>query len=256
MGKGKGSSGGSGAAGLSASDLASLDAGMGGGSGMSAMGMGFGGADAFAGGAWGDNSSMASDDSYEYDWNDNGQADSKPKVIVMEDGTEVIVDRSSMFAEQIEMLSEKRTSTREVALTRLVKMLTRNVAVDCVESRLETTLEAVLTCVRKGGAKESPLAARVLGLIALTIGPDRQDIFESMRKVLEKVVVKGKAYQQIGAAVALSLSCFLLSSEEADTWTTMETFAKLFSPEHLTRKKVRIVSFCKMPYHTIPYNTK
>ena len=191
----------SGGGGLSANDLASLDAGMG--NGMA----GFGGADAFAGGAWGDNSSIASDDSF--DWNDG---DSKPKVFITEDGTEVIIDNSSMFAEQIELLSEKRTSTREVALSRLVKLLTRNVAVDCVESRLETTLEAVLTCVRKGGAKESPLAARVLGLIALTIGPDRQAVFESMRKVLEKIVLKGKAYQQIGAAVALSLSCFLLSS--------------------------------------------
>ncbi|XP_019052008.1 PREDICTED: uncharacterized protein LOC109114191 [Nelumbo nucifera] len=73
----------------------------------------------------------------------------------------------------LDMLYEKRSSTREQGLDILSKALTSKLQLDFVMSKGETILRQCLSIFRKGSASEISLAARTLGLLGISAGESK-----------------------------------------------------------------------------------
>ena len=72
-------------------------------------------------------------------------------------------EESDEFGDAVEMLYEKRSSTRESALQKLIRLMTDQYQFEECTFKQETLSRMFLTSYKKGGPLESQLAARALG---------------------------------------------------------------------------------------------
>ncbi|KAJ3064594.1 Interferon- developmental regulator 2, partial [Quaeritorhiza haematococci] len=93
---------------------------------------------------------------------------------------------SSLVAENIDNLGEKRTSTRVDSLRRLSSCFTKRFVPDIVEERIETLLDALKRCLKREAA-EASLSSNVVSLVFATVGP-RPDLYNDLAPVLKELI--------------------------------------------------------------------
>eukprot|EP00244_Chara_vulgaris_P010413 TRINITY_DN4791_c0_g1_i3.p1 TRINITY_DN4791_c0_g1~~TRINITY_DN4791_c0_g1_i3.p1 ORF type:complete len:459 (+),score=80.70 TRINITY_DN4791_c0_g1_i3:709-2085(+) len=139
---------------------------------------------------------------------------------------EEVIDENTVLEVCIDGMYEKRSSTRENSLRGLIGAFTARVMVEFVENRQETLLQVFLSSVRKGGASEMSLAARALGLLALTEGASEssEHFLDEVAPHLLKVVKQSSSPNaRISALDALGIICFVGGQEEP-TEKVMDVF--------------------------------
>ncbi|KAF3965251.1 hypothetical protein ACB098_02G152700 [Castanea mollissima] len=87
--------------------------------------------------------------------------------LTLASGTEAVQQDSSLDS-WLEALYEKRGSTREKALSLIIEAFTKSLQHQFVEKNFVTLLHQYLHSIKRGSAKEICLAARAIGLLAMT----------------------------------------------------------------------------------------
>eukprot|EP01114_Cavostelium_apophysatum_P013516 TRINITY_DN3290_c0_g1_i1.p1 TRINITY_DN3290_c0_g1~~TRINITY_DN3290_c0_g1_i1.p1 ORF type:complete len:398 (-),score=113.93 TRINITY_DN3290_c0_g1_i1:36-1229(-) len=141
--------------------------------------------------------------------------------------------RRATFEDNIELLSEKRSSTREEALDAIVKELRYHYEPDFLEKRKMTLLDAIKRGIKRGNLKETQLSATALSLIAITLGADSEEIHRDFAPILEEIVQKpGDADVFRAVAATYALLCFVGNMDEAVTLKSAEILHNVFSLQH------------------------
>lgn len=136
------------------------------------------------------------------------------------------------FAEVLEKLAEKRTSTRETGLKELTAGLRSYAFADAAQANREIIFSTLISLIRRGGEKEGVLCAEALGLMFLLIGPEEDEIFMQIRGPLEYLVTRGQHEEvRVEAARALAMGSFICNTEEEVTLANLSFFQGLFSGE-------------------------
>ncbi|KAI9176112.1 Interferon- developmental regulator 1 [Blastocladiella emersonii ATCC 22665] len=131
----------------------------------------------------------------------------------------VEIDMAEELRTALDGLLEKRASTREDALEKLIRLLGNHYLADEVDPLLDTVQDYVLKAARRDkSAAENTLAAKALGLYFLTIGPDHESRFVDVRDALLDLITKTTAgrSEPVRAALVdvLTLACFVAGSTE------------------------------------------
>ncbi|KDD77046.1 interferon-related developmental regulator, partial [Helicosporidium sp. ATCC 50920] len=147
------------------------------------------------------------------------------------------VYETDAFEEAIDKLYEKRTDTRETGLKKLISLFTSQWQFDDSVLRCETLSSMLLRCLKKGGASEASLAARALGLHAITLGSgsEAEGVWAQGRAVLAPMVQSrsasgaSSAVARTSALEALGVLCFVGAEGEHETMETLELCEGVFS---------------------------
>ena len=173
------------------------------------------------------------------------------------------------FAVAIDMLYEKRASTRVSGLQKLVRLLTSQYQFEECTFKLETLNRLFLGAFKRGGPEESALAARALALHVTTLGlsEETEQIFNEALTVMEPAIVKGRSAEANEAAIeALSMMCFVAASGPEETMQVMSLFRKVYSGSSkgmfriqgrawrcVRRLSLALLAHCSLHAHTHPH---
>ncbi|PKA53643.1 hypothetical protein AXF42_Ash009139 [Apostasia shenzhenica] len=137
----------------------------------------------------------------------------------------------------LDALYEKRGSTRENALTGLVSAFEGNVLLDFIENRCITLLDQYLNSIKRGSAKEARLAARAIGLLALTVGTgsNAHEIMEESIPTLSRVLISGPDVVRTSVLDCLAVVTFIGSNNWEETETTMKLMWGIIHPKSLSK---------------------
>jgi hypothetical protein len=127
------------------------------------------------------------------------------------------VSIESQFEDWIEELSEKRGSTRESALAKLIRALSTQYLQEVVSSKMETIVTILRKLLKRDG-QESILAAKALSLLWITCG-DSPEVFEETVKTLKECVKNSSNEMKAESMSALAMITFL---EELPNATVVE----------------------------------
>lgn len=119
------------------------------------------------------------------------------------------------FDSAVEVLYEKRSTTREAGLETLGNMMACNFNNEEVVEKLDVLTTLLVSCVKRGGPIEAINAARCIGLLAITLGSGSQSerLLSQTIQVLVKVAKTGQGAAARTAAVeALSIVAFVAAS--------------------------------------------
>ncbi|KAF9580084.1 Interferon- developmental regulator 1 [Lunasporangiospora selenospora] len=117
----------------------------------------------------------------------------------------------AQIKEAIEELNEKRSSTREEALTKLQAFI----AAEALDSQRDDLMELLKKSVKKGAAKECILACNVISLVFITIGEDDEKMFTDLAPLLKYTITNHENTEVKAACIyALSTACFISSTPQ------------------------------------------
>ncbi|CAG8554768.1 183_t:CDS:2, partial [Scutellospora calospora] len=142
-----------------------------------------------------------------------------------EDGVLEEVNWEDEVLQSIEDLGEKRTSTREGALTKLIRLLSQKYAADLLDSRRDTLLDLLCRSIRKDKSyKESKLAAKVMSLLFITIGESQETMYHNVLSLLKYTITNNASKEVKYACIqTLGLACFV-SASYADAIELLDFF--------------------------------
>ncbi|KAI9136949.1 interferon-related developmental regulator-domain-containing protein [Paraphysoderma sedebokerense] len=90
----------------------------------------------------------------------------------------------------LEGMEEKRTTTREEALGKLIKLLSFKYAFDALSDKQDTILDLLLRSVKKEkSSKENILAAKALSLYFVTMGPENDDKYSQYNSAVRDLII-------------------------------------------------------------------
>eukprot|EP00752_Nemacystus_decipiens_P010366 g9236.t1 len=135
------------------------------------------------------------------------------------------------FKDGVEMLTDKRASTREGGLRAVMKFMLHSPDLEPVLAMQETVLSALLGVVRgKGTESQGVHGLRALSVLCVCIGPDEEAVFRSLRRPLRSLITRSKFEGvRVGACKTLALACFICSSDDDNTSETLDLLAEVFS---------------------------
>ncbi|XP_050291907.1 uncharacterized protein LOC126732894 [Quercus robur] len=117
--------------------------------------------------------------------------------LTLASGTEDVQQDSSLDS-WLEALDEKRGSTREKALSLIIEAFTKNLQHQFVEKNFLTLLLQYLHSIKRGSAKEICLAARAIGLLAMTTSKDKaRELLEKSIRPLSEALKSGSEKSEI-----------------------------------------------------------
>ncbi|ORZ33087.1 interferon-related developmental regulator-domain-containing protein [Catenaria anguillulae PL171] len=128
-------------------------------------------------------------------------------------------------------LLEKRASTREDHLAKIIRLLGNHYMAAELDSLVDTALDALVRCAKKEKSQtENIAAAKALGIYFVTIGPGHESRYTEVVDTLLPLVTKLTAGRPEPVRCALSdlvtLACFTTGSAD-HTSTLLTTFADL-----------------------------
>ena len=134
------------------------------------------------------------------------------------------------LSELLELLSEKRYTIRENALSDLIKLLCLGCRQEECDSVKETLGMYLCNSIRRGKKKESTLGSRALSIVAITIGMDQDSLVETVAPVLVIMATKGKDETARSEAIlALAIVCFVCSTNEEQSNAAIVVFSSIIS---------------------------
>ncbi|CAG8596338.1 6448_t:CDS:2 [Funneliformis caledonium] len=130
--------------------------------------------------------------------------------------------------QSIDNLEEKRTSTREDALTVLIRLLSHKYAADILYSRRDTLLDMLNRSIKKDKShKESRLAAKVMSLLFITLGMDQETMYHDVLSLLKYTIINNTSMEVRSACIkTLALACFIAGSQ-AEVFELLNFFAEI-----------------------------
>jgi len=130
----------------------------------------------------------------------------------------------------VELLGEKRSSTREGALSTLIRDLKMNYNPEFMDKKKVTISEALKRALKKGTLKEQALASELISIISLTLGADSEDLYKEFADTMIELINKPPNGEVQSALIdSLCILCFVSNSDEAVTLEIMELFASVFN---------------------------
>ncbi|RKP05535.1 interferon-related developmental regulator-domain-containing protein [Thamnocephalis sphaerospora] len=138
------------------------------------------------------------------------------------------------FDTLLDDLSEKRFSTREAALTRLIAIMSHYYTLEKLDRCRETMVDALKRCVkREKSTHENALAMRALALCFTTLGAGQNALFQDLCFSLKYIITHtGSAELRTAGATALAVSCFVSSDDMADTHDLLNFYVQLLSDQN------------------------
>ena len=184
-------------------------------------------------GGGGGGGGSVSDDAYDSDASAGSDETLIGAALMREQGVDVDglgEEVAEKINELIELLGEKRFSTRENALSDLIKILCLGCRTEVCENVQETLGMYLCTSIRRGKAKESALGSRALSIVAVTIGMDHDGFVESALPVLEIMSKKGKNDTSRSEAImAMTILCFICSTNEEASSSSIRVLSSIVS---------------------------
>ncbi|XP_053454531.1 interferon-related developmental regulator 2 isoform X3 [Nycticebus coucang] len=126
-------------------------------------------------------------------------------------------DLEEKLKEYVDCLTDKSAKTRQGALESLRLALASHLVPDFLLERLLTLADALEKCLKKGKGEEQALAAAVLGLICVQLGPGPkgEEVFHSLQPLLVSVLSDSTASPaaRLHCASALGLGCYVAATD-------------------------------------------
>ncbi|CAM9153053.1 unnamed protein product, partial [Sphacelaria rigidula] len=134
------------------------------------------------------------------------------------------------FKDAVELLTEKRASTRQSGLKTVMKFMLHSPDLGPVLAMQETILQALIGVLRRKGTEvEGVHALRALSVLCVCIGPEEEDTFKALRRPLRTIITRSKHLGvRVGAVHTLALACFICSSDDDNTSETLDLLAEVF----------------------------
>ncbi|CAI6000978.1 unnamed protein product, partial [Closterium sp. NIES-64] len=141
----------------------------------------------------------------------------------------------------LDALQEKRSTTREAALKGLATTLASQVHGELVQDKFDTLTQGFLSCLRKGKAPEQVLAARCLGLLALTLGASDscEELLSSSLPHLSKLArAAGCAATRVACLDAMAIITFVGAMDAHATEESMSLLWLVANPQGASKAVV------------------
>jgi len=148
--------------------------------------------------------------------------------------TEHVNSQEFVLDKYIDDLYEKRGSTREAALVKLVDAFESFMLHGLVENKYATLLSQFNNSVKKGSTKEVFLASRAIGLLAITLGAgsSSHEIMEESHPQLCRVLQAwSDASKMISALDCLAVITFVGATDLAETELSLKAMWDVIHPK-------------------------
>ncbi|EPY88914.1 interferon-related developmental regulator 2, partial [Camelus ferus] len=142
-------------------------------------------------------------------------------------------DLEEKLKEYVDCLTDKSFKTRQSALESLRLALAAHLLPDFVLERRLTLADALEKCLKKGKDEEQALAAAILGLLCVQLGPGPkgEELFHSLQPLLVSVLSDGTASPaaRLHCASALGLGCYVAAGDIQDLVSCLTCLEGVFS---------------------------
>ncbi|XP_026356677.1 interferon-related developmental regulator 2 isoform X2 [Ursus maritimus] len=142
-------------------------------------------------------------------------------------------DLEEKLKEYVDCLTDKSAKTRQGALESLRLALASRLLPDFLLERRLTLADALEKCLKKGKGEEQALAAAVLGLLCVQLGPGPkgEELFHSLQPFLVSVLSDGTASPaaRLHCASALGLGCYVAAADVQDLVSCLSCLESVFS---------------------------
>ncbi|KOM48945.1 hypothetical protein LR48_Vigan07g264900 [Vigna angularis] len=151
---------------------------------------------------------------------------------------EVLFDQDALLDHALDALDEKRSSTRERALSVIVGAFSSNLQHQFVDKKFATLLHLCLASIKKGSkkasAKEIALASHVIGLLSLTVGCGdnrAREIFEETARPLDEFLTSKSDLTKIPSLLGcLAIITFVGGNDQEETEKSMDILWRVIHP--------------------------
>ncbi|KAF9119974.1 Interferon- developmental regulator 1 [Mortierella sp. 14UC] len=139
----------------------------------------------------------------------------------------------SRIVDAIEQLGERRSSTREEALTKLIAILSRHYVADLLDSRKEDLMDLLKKSIKRGGTRECVFAANAM--VFVTAGEEDEQVLMDMAPLL-KYTITNHDQPEVKAAClyTLATACYISSTPHPSrlpTYDLLQYLADLTAPK-------------------------
>ncbi|XP_003936685.1 interferon-related developmental regulator 2 isoform X1 [Saimiri boliviensis] len=142
-------------------------------------------------------------------------------------------DLEEKLKEYVDCLTDKSAKTRQGALESLRLALASRLLPDFLLERRLTLADALEKCLKKGKGEEQALAAALLGLLCVQLGPGPkgEELFHSLQPLLVSVLSDSTASPaaQLHCASALGLGCYVAAADIQDVVSCLACLESVFS---------------------------
>ncbi|XP_059966012.1 interferon-related developmental regulator 2 isoform X2 [Mesoplodon densirostris] len=143
-------------------------------------------------------------------------------------------DLEEKLKEYVDCLTDKSAKTRQGALESLRLALAAHLLPDFLLERRLTLADALEKCLKKGKGEEQALAAAVLGLLCIQLGPGPkgEELFHSLQPLLFSVLsdsTASPAARLHQCASALGLGCYVAAADVQDLVSCLTCLEGVFS---------------------------
>ncbi|KAM9074272.1 interferon-related developmental regulator 2 isoform 9-T9 [Megaptera novaeangliae] len=143
-------------------------------------------------------------------------------------------DLEEKLKEYVDCLTDKSAKTRQGALESLRLALAAHLLSDFLLERRLTVADALEKCLKKGKGEEQALAAAVLGLLCVQLGPGPkgEELFHSLQPLLVSVLSDSTASPAVRlhqCASALGLGCYVAATDVQDLVSCLTCLEGVFS---------------------------
>ncbi|XP_021542687.1 interferon-related developmental regulator 2 isoform X3 [Neomonachus schauinslandi] len=150
-------------------------------------------------------------------------------------------DLEEKLKEYVDCLTDKSAKTRQGALESLRLALASRLLPDFLLERRLTLADALEKCLKKGKGEEQALAAAVLGLLCVQLGPGPkgEELFRSLQPLLVSVLSDGTASPaaRLHCASALGLGCYVAAAD-VQAWALLLTVCPSAHVSHILDRQL------------------
>jgi hypothetical protein len=133
-------------------------------------------------------------------------------------------------------LNDKRSSTREAALIKLLRSLSTNYMAELISPKMDQISKSLCRLLKKDDS-ESNLSCQVLSLLWITCG-NNPDTFEQVVNALKLCVKNGSDQLKVTALNAMAIISYTEDVTNRDTWDFLEFFQDLIDSRDIDAKLV------------------
>ncbi|XP_019579342.2 interferon-related developmental regulator 2 isoform X2 [Rhinolophus sinicus] len=150
-------------------------------------------------------------------------------------------DLEEKLKEYVDRLTDKSAKTRQGALESLRLALASRLLPDFLLERRLTLADALEKCLKKGKGEEQALAAAVVGLLCVQLGPGPQgeELFHSLQPLLVSVLSDSTASPaaRLHCASALGLGCYVAAAD-VQAWALLLTICPTTHVSHILDRQL------------------
>ncbi|KAG0333955.1 Interferon- developmental regulator 1 [Podila horticola] len=148
-----------------------------------------------------------------------------------EDHHRAEVTWEAQLKDAIEELNEKRSSTREEALSKLQTCLSQRYTAEILDTQRDDLMDLLKKSIKKGGTRECTAAAAVISIVFITIGEDDEKMFTDLAPLMKYTITNHENTEVKAACIhALATACYISSTPQPShlpTYDLLSFFAEI-----------------------------